>query len=70
MTAIDWRSPLRCPRCEAAAGQPCSVLADSSSEVLVTVRCGTCGHEWKLERETPPLSPRKMQWSTPEDASE
>ena len=59
MTApIDWHSPLRCPSCEADAGHPFSVQSKSAQEIVVTVRCGGCSHEWKLERETPTLAPR------------
>ena len=70
MTPIDWHSPLRCPHCDAEAGHPFSVQANTSHEVIVTVRCAACKHEWKLERKTPTLAPRRDQSQLPEDAAE
>ena len=66
-TPTDWHSPLRCPRCESDAGLPFSVQSRSSSEVIVTVRCGACQHEWNLERETPTLASKRDQWVIPDD---
>jgi hypothetical protein len=70
MAPIDWHSPLRCPRCEADAGHACSVQSHSANEVIVTVRCSACAHEWKLERETPTLAPLRDRWMTPDDLPE
>ena len=70
MARIDWHSPLRCPRCEKEAGQPFSVLSSSPTGVVVTVRCGACAHEWKLERETANLAPKRDQWAWPDDGPE
>ena len=70
MTAIDFHSPLRCPRCDAEAGHPFSVQSRSPTEVIVTLRCDACKHEWTLERETPTLAPIRERWVTPDDLSE
>lgn len=70
MAPIDWHSPLRCPRCEAEAGHPFNVQTKSPEEVLVTVRCAACAHEWKLERETPALAPTPERWLPPDDLPE
>jgi hypothetical protein len=56
--AIDWHSPLRCPRCHTHDGHPFSVQSKSVSEIVVAVRCRGCAHEWKLQRETPSLAPK------------
>lgn len=59
MNSTNWRSPLRCPHCRTDAGHPFSVQSNSSNEVIVNVRCETCAHEWKLERETPSFAPSR-----------
>ena len=70
MTPIDWHSPLRCPSCKKGAGHPFSVQSSSSTGVIVTVRCSECSHEWKLERDTPNLAPKRDQRMWPDDAPE
>ena len=69
MNPTNWHSPLRCPHCQSDAGHPFSVQSNSSNEVTVNVRCETCTHEWTLERETPSLSPKRVQ-RFPEDVTE
>ena len=56
-TWTDWHFPLRCTRCSAEAGHPFSVQSKCAKEVIVSVRCGACAHEWVLERATPTLAP-------------
>lgn len=70
MKPTDWQSPLRCPQCDAEAGHPFRVDSHSASELIVTVRCGACAHEWKLEREAPTLASKREQWATPDDVTE
>ena len=57
MNTTDWRLPLRCPRCNAEGGHPFSVQSTTSNEVIVTVRCEICQHEWQLQRDTPTVAP-------------
>ncbi len=70
MNTTDWHLPLRCPHCDAEGGHPFSVQSNSSNEVIVTVRCDQCKREWKLERETPMLAPRRDQGVVPGDPAE
>ena len=58
MTPADWHFPLRCTHCAAEAGHAFSVQTKSSTEVIVSVRCGACSHVWILKRETPALGPQ------------
>jgi hypothetical protein len=56
----DWHFPLRCTRCGADAGHPFRVQSKSVTELVVSVRCGACHHEWVLDRETPTLAPKPI----------
>jgi len=44
------------------------VQSSSPKEVIVTVRCSACTHQWKLERETPSLAPIRDRRATLDDA--
>jgi hypothetical protein len=55
MSDIDWRVAQQCPNCSAAAGRPFHVQSVTSDEILVSLRCGSCAHQWTIERVTPVL---------------
>ena len=59
LTENDWRQfPMLCPQCAHASGVPVSVQSKSSDEVIVTIRCRECKHEWAIHRATPMLRPK------------
>ena len=55
---VDWRSPFRCPRCQAQRGHPYSVLSKPQVAIVVNVRCRACANEWQLERDIAELAPK------------
>jgi hypothetical protein len=67
MAEIIWRFPMRCPKCANTAGRPCRVESRIAAEVTVSLRCGTCGHEWTEHRETPLFTPNPPIGLPPED---
>jgi len=58
MSRHDWHLPIRCPGCDAAKGVPFSVQSQNSCEVVVSLRCSRCGHEWIVRRATPLFVPK------------
>jgi hypothetical protein len=67
MAEIIWRFPMRCPKCAAEDGRPCRVESKTAAEVMVSLRCGTCAHEWTEHRQTPLLIPKPPTRLPPED---
>jgi cytochrome c-type biogenesis protein CcmH/NrfF len=57
MAEINWRFPMRCPKCQADDGRAWRVESKTAAEVTVRLRCGKCAHEWEAERQTPLLIP-------------
>jgi hypothetical protein len=58
LTQNDWRQfPTPCPQCAGVTGIPISVQSRTSAEVIVTMRCQHCKHEWCIHRMTPMLRP-------------
>jgi DNA-directed RNA polymerase subunit M/transcription elongation factor TFIIS len=56
LTQNDWRQfPTPCPSCAQVSGVPVSVQSKTSDEVIVTMRCRQCAHEWAIHRATPML---------------
>ena len=53
MEVKDWRFPMACPKCQAAAGFPIRVTPD----VVITadIFCRACHHQWMLSAVSPPL---------------
>jgi hypothetical protein len=57
-TENEWHLPLRCPQCEGDGGIPFRVVSKTSGEVLVSLRCAKCTHEWLVHRGTPMFVPK------------
>jgi hypothetical protein len=56
LTENDWQNfPMKCPDCAHASGVPISVQSKTSAEVIVTMKCRECEHQWSIERPTPML---------------
>ena len=59
------RSPMpmsvrrQCPQCTVGIGiaRSATVLPDRPTVVVVTLACQSCGHEWKVKHELPPVDP-------------
>ena len=69
-TDSEWRSPMPCPECHVAGGRPRSVESKTSAEVVVSIRCAACGHEWRAERPTPYVIPGTARHTTPEEPAQ
>jgi hypothetical protein len=54
MTARDWRFPMTCPACSAAAGDPHKVTSDGGLLVL-ELQCALCHQHWEISAPVPPL---------------
>ena len=54
MNPKDWKFPMACPACGAERGTPVSVLPDDAM-LTVQVRCGGCGHGWKIAGPLPAI---------------
>ena len=52
MDAKDWRFPMACPVCKAAAGFPyCANTLQH--ELMLELRCRDCRHEWVISAPSP-----------------
>ena len=68
MSETIWRVPMPCPKCFAPeGGRPYRVESKTTLQVIVVLRCGECGHEWSMQRETPWLVPMPDKRTTPEE---
>ena len=43
---------LRCPECKSGSGRPLRVQSETNNQLSVAMRCGECGNEWALDRES------------------
>jgi len=58
MSAHEWQLPIRCPQCDANSGVPFRVQSKTCGEVIVSLRCSRCSHEWVIRRATPAFMPK------------
>jgi hypothetical protein len=68
MAPNDWHLPMRCTECETDRGLPFRVQSKNSGEVLVSLRCSKCGHEWIVKRATPMFAPKPDRRQDPSSA--
>lgn len=56
--------PCACPQCQSVTGFPFSARTDANPErVCIELRCRHCGHEWMIERTSPPLIPSRASFT-------
>jgi hypothetical protein len=67
MIRAEHQFPAACPQCSTSAGLPYRAETMANGSVCITLRCGTCRHEWMLEM--PPtevaFAPRQDRRSAP-----
>jgi predicted Zn finger-like uncharacterized protein len=68
MAPNEWHLPMQCPECETDRGLPFRVQSKTSGEMLVSLRCAQCAHEWTVHRRTPLFAPKPDRRRDPSSA--
>jgi transposase-like protein len=52
MMTMDARHQFKCPSCQQGGGVPYRVVTQGPRQVVVSVRCSSCQHDWDVEQKT------------------